>query len=529
MILLAQAQLYTLNRKRWLNWEISYKLAVIKKKREEEKILRALSEKVAENWQDLEELLAVATTLDLATARARYSLWLDAYPPEFVDFADGESITLRQVRHPLLVWQERHEEGSQVIPIDVRISPETRVVAITGPNTGGKTVTLKTIGMVALMAKVGLFIPAKSPARIPWFNNVLADIGDEQSLQQSLSTFSGHIRRIVRILDEIKENNSLVLLDEVGAGTDPNEGTAIAISILKYLASNNLLTIATTHYGELKSLKYSDSRFENASVEFDDVSLQPTYRLLWGIPGRSNAITIAQRLGLNDDIVAEAKELVGGFSADVNELISALEKQRKEQEDKHQQAQDLLTKTELFYQQVEAKAISLQARERDLKKEQEQEVHKLLLDAKSQINQVIKGLKQKGSPTAQDAHQATENLGKIGDRFLTPIQKSKSKSSYKPKVGERVRILSIGQVAEVLGVDDSNEQISARFGLMKMVIPFSDLESLDGKRWEKPETPVKEKPRYPWEKSCQNGDEKPPLQLYALPATVLIFEVKEYI
>lgn len=365
----------------------------------------------------------MATTLDLATARARYSLWLDAYPPEFVDFADGESITLRQVRHPLLVWQERHEEGSQVIPIDVRISPETRVVAITGPNTGGKTVTLKTIGMVALMAKVGLFIPAKSPARIPWFNNVLADIGDEQSLQQSLSTFSGHIRRIVRILDEIKENNSLVLLDEVGAGTDPNEGTAIAISILKYLASNNLLTIATTHYGELKSLKYSDSRFENASVEFDDVSLQPTYRLLWGIPGRSNAITIAQRLGLNDDIVAEAKELVGGFSADVNELISALEKQRKEQEDKHQQAQDLLTKTELFYQQVEAKAISLQARERDLKKEQEQEVHKLLLDAKSQINQVIKGLKQKGSPTAQDAHQATENLGKIGDRFLTPIQK----------------------------------------------------------------------------------------------------------
>lgn len=175
-------------------------------------------------------------------------------------------------------------------------------------------------------------------------------------------------------------------------------------------------------------------------------------------------------------------------------MISALEKQRKEQEDKHQQAQDLLTKTELFYQQVEAKAISLQARERDLKKEQEQEVHKLLLDAKSQINQVIKGLKQKGSPTAQDAHQATENLGKIGDRFLTPIQKSKPKSSYKPKVGERVRILSIGQVAEVLGVDDSNEQISARFGLMKMVIPFSDLESLDGKRWEKPETPVKEKP-----------------------------------
>lgn len=477
-------------------------------KREEEKILRALSAKVAENWQDLAELLAVATTLDLATARARYSLWLDAYPPEFIDFADGESISLKQVRHPLLVWQEKQEDGNPVIPIDVSISPQTRVVAITGPNTGGKTVTLKTIGIVALMAKVGLFIPAKSPVRIPWFNNVLADIGDEQSLQQSLSTFSGHIRRIVRILDEIQEGNSLVLLDEVGAGTDPNEGTAIAISLLKYLASHNLLTIATTHYGELKSLKYRDSRFENASVEFDEVSLQPTYRLLWGIPGRSNAITIAQRLGLKDDIVQEAKELVGGISADVNELISALEKQRKEQEDKQKQAQDLLTKTEIFYQQVEAKALSLQARERNLKREQEQQVQKLLLDAKSQINQVIKGLKQKGNPTAQDAHQAVENLSKIGDRFLTPIQKSKS--SYKPKVGERVRILSIGQVAEVLAVDDNNEQISARFGIMKMVIPFSDLESLDGKRWEKPETPIKEKPAPPPAKNPVPRESKSP-------------------
>jgi DNA mismatch repair protein MutS2 len=466
-------------------------------KREEEKILRQLTDKVTEVWQDLEQLLAIATALDLATAKARYSIWLNGYPPEFVDFQDGESICLRQLRHPLLVWQEKHENGKEVIPIDVLINPDTRVVAITGPNTGGKTVTLKTIGIVALMAKVGLYIPAKYPAQIPWFKNILADIGDEQSLEQSLSTFSGHIRRIIRIIDALNGINppqpsfeteetglreSLVLLDEVGAGTDPSEGTAIAIAILKYLAQHSLLTIATTHYGELKSLKYDDSRFENASVEFDDVSLQPTYRLLWGIPGRSNAITIAQRLGLPLDIVAESQELVGGFSHEVNDLISALENQRREQENKHKQAQDLLSKTELFYQQVEEKASSLQARERDLKLQQEQEVQKLLFDAKSQIAQVIKGLQKKGEPTAQDAHQATVVLNKIGDRFLTPV---KVKSSYKPKIGEKVRILSIGQTAEVLTVDEDMEQLSARFGIMKMVIPFTDIESLDGKRFEK--------------------------------------------
>lgn len=488
-------------------------------KREEEKILRQLSEKVAQNWIELEQLLAIATALDLATAKARYSLWLDGYAPEFVDFTE-ENISLKQLKHPLLIWQEKHEQGNPVIPIDVLIDSQTKVVAITGPNTGGKTVTLKTIGIVALMAKVGLFIPAKQPPRLPWFTNILADIGDEQSLEQSLSTFSGHIKRIVRILAEIKSRNSLVLLDEVGAGTDPSEGTAIAIAILKYLAEYNLLTIATTHYGELKSLKYSDDRFENASVEFDDVSLQPTYKLLWGIPGRSNAITIAKRLGLPENVVASAQELVGGFSEDVNELISALEKQRREQEEKHRQAQDLLIKTEKFYQQVEDKATSLQARERDLKREQEEAVQKMLLDAKSQIAQVIKELQKKGNPTAQDAHEATQSLEKIHERFVTPIKKARPKTIYKPKVGERVRILSVGQTAEVLEVDESGEKINARFGLMKMVVPFTDIESLDGKRWEKEETPKAQNPPPAKVNQTTSAPKKSPIKVRTSQNTV---------
>jgi DNA mismatch repair protein MutS2 len=260
--------------------------------RESEAVRQALSAKIAAVKPDLEILLAIATTLDLATARARYSLWLGANPPRFED----GSITLRQLRHPLLVWQLRHEQGRPVVPINALVPPHIRVVAITGPNTGGKTVTLKTLGLAILMAKAGLFVPAKEPVELPWFDQVLADIGDEQSIEQSLSTFSGHIRRIVRILaamqpvtepDQDSDANpepspvrtSLVLLDEVGAGTDPAEGSALATSLLQYLADHARLTVATTHFGELKALKYQDPRFENASVEFDDLTLSPTYRL----------------------------------------------------------------------------------------------------------------------------------------------------------------------------------------------------------------------------------------------------------
>ena len=304
---------------------------------EEEKILRELTQKIAARQDDLEYLLAIATALDLARARARYSIWLDAYPPQFIPLHEKQTITLRNLRHPLLIWQHRHENGAEVVPITVDIEPKIRVIAITGPNTGGKTVTLKTLGLAALMAKAGLFVVAREPVEIPWFEQVLADIGDEQSLEQSLSTFSGHIHRIIRII-KANSPNSLVLLDEVGAGTDPAEGSALATALLKYFAEHAGLTMATTHYGELKTLKYQDERFENASVEFNDETLSPTYRLLWGIPGRSNALSIAQRLGLDSAIITAAKELVGGFSEDINRVIGELERERREQEQKAKEA-----------------------------------------------------------------------------------------------------------------------------------------------------------------------------------------------
>lgn len=451
--------------------------------REIEIVLQALTAEIATVQEDLEQLLATVTILDLATARARYSLWLEANPPRFLP--PDQPMTLRELRHPLLVWQQRHEQGRAVIPIDVQIRPEIRVVAITGPNTGGKTVTLKTLGMAALMAKVGLFIPAREPVELPWFDGVFADIGDEQSLEQSLSTFSGHIRRISRILGEITPA-SLVLLDEVGAGTDPSEGSALAAALLHYLADHGRLAIATTHYGELKALKYQDPRFENASVEFDQATLAPTYRLLWGIPGRSNALAIAQGLGLDGGIIAAAQAQMGSGVEDVNHVIAGLEAQRKEQEEKAQAAAALVAQAERFYQEVSERAKLLQARELELKRSQEEAVTAAIASAKAEIAQVIRNLQQQ-KPTGQAAQQATTELEAIAHTHL-PKREPPRPPRYFPRVGERIRIPRLGQTAEVLGIE-GNQKAIVQFGLMKTTVNLSEIESLDGKTVDPPEPP----------------------------------------
>ncbi|BDA66425.1 endonuclease MutS2 [Calothrix sp. PCC 7716] len=528
---------------------------------EEEAIRRQLSEQVAAICPDLEKLLLIVTTLDLATAKARYGYWLKANPPRFINTQANEKITLRQLRHPLLEWQHHHEQGHAVIPVDLLVQPETRVVTITGPNTGGKTVTLKTLALAALMAKAGMFVPAREPVELPWFDMILADIGDEQSLQQSLSTFSGHIRRISRILNELNKNSaelkvlsaensaeekvlsaeneensslltphsslltphsslstqhsslstqhsslstqhsSLILLDEVGAGTDPAEGSALAIALLKYLADHALLTMASTHFGELKALKYQDERFENASVEFDDATLSPTYRLLWGIPGRSNALAIARRLGLNPEVVEAAKQEMGGANDEVNSVIAGLEAQRRRQETKAAEAQKLLQQAEVLYKQVSEKATSLEEREQSLKEKQEVAVQQAIASAKGEIATVIRRL-QKGTATAQEAQIATNNLNQIAEKFTTP-QQQKPKVGFMPKVGDRIRISKLGQTAEVITAPDSDGELNVRFGIMKMNVKLTDIESLDGQKVEPP--PLKQTRNTP-----QNNVTPPP-------------------
>jgi DNA mismatch repair protein MutS2 len=448
-----------------------------------ERILQQLSDRVGEVATDLARMLGILTEIDMAIARARYAYWLRAHPPKLISgLISGESqknqtITLRQLRHPLLVWQQQREAGREVVPISVKIEPQIRVVVITGPNTGGKTATLKTLGIVALMAKVGMFLPAQDPIEIPWFDLILADIGDEQSLQQNLSTFSGHIRRIGRILEMVTPQ-SLVLLDEIGAGTDPTEGTAIAISLLEYLGKKVHLTIATTHFGELKMLKYQNDHFENASVEFDDVALAPTYKLLWGIPGRSNALAIARRLGLSEEIIQPAQEHLGMGSIETNRLIAELEKQTREQTTKTEFVSQLLRDTERLYHEILDKSGNLRSQYQELKQKQEQEILAAIAQAKKEIARVIRKL-QGGDGSAPTVQRAEQRLDEISKLHL-PSLKIKTVPApipiYVPQTGDRIRIIKLDKTAQVLSPPNSAGEITVRLGQMKMTLNQTEVE-----------------------------------------------------
>ena len=264
--------------------------------------------------------------------------------------------------------------------------------------------------------------------------------------------------------------------------------------MLKYLADHACLTVATTHYGELKALKYQDPRFENASVEFDDVTLSPTYRLLWGIPGRSNALSIARRLGLNSAVVEEAaSHMAVGVQEDVNQVIAGLEAQRRQQEEKSQAAAALLAQTEALHNEVRRKADMLRERERDLRAQQETAIQQAIVVAKADIAKVIRKLQQ-GTPTAQDAQRATEAIDVIAQAQLPTRQPkpAQPKPGFKPQVGDRIRIPSLGQTAEVLTAPDDDHKLTVRFGLMKTTVSLADIESLQG---EKAEVPAKPKPQ----------------------------------
>ncbi|HEY9889080.1 MAG TPA: Smr/MutS family protein, partial [Candidatus Obscuribacterales bacterium] len=290
--------------------------------------------------------------------------------------------------------------------------------------------------------------------------------------------------------------NALILLDEVGAGTDPSEGSALAIALLRHLADRARFTVATTHYGELKALKYEDERFENASVEFDDVSLSPTYRLLWGIPGRSNALTIAGRLGLDAAIVAAAASHISVSSQqDVNQVIAGLEAQRRQQEQKADAAAALLAETEKLHQEVARKAAFLQARERELQQQQEQAVQAAIAEARKEIAQVIRRLQQ-GEASAQEAQKATAAVGNIAAKHQA-APAPKPKPGFKPQEGDRVRIPSLGQTAEVLTHPDADGKLTVRFGLMKMTVGLEDIESLQGEKAELPKPKVSLPPAPP--------------------------------
>ncbi|XP_020674529.1 uncharacterized protein LOC110093853 isoform X4 [Dendrobium catenatum] len=376
------------------------------------------------------------------------------------------------------------------IPVDFSISAKATVLVITGPNTGGKTVSLKTVGLASLMSKAGLYVLASEPVKLPWFDAVYADIGDEQSLTQSLSTFSGHLKQISAIRSN-STSNSLVLLDEVGAGTNPLEGAALGMSLLESFAeSGSFLTIATTHHGELKTLKYSNHVFENACVEFDEESLQPTYRILWGIPGRSNAINIAEKLGLPYRILSTARKLHGKTSAEINEIIIDMESSKQDFEQHLKDAQHYLMSSRRLHQDL------LMARERVTKhidtqrKSKAHSISEFAVMARSILHTKLQQYRQSAlaqrtsqSSTVDNSEYKKQNLKLMASSNRSVDQTKSSvigKTSHDklvriPEVGETIVVPSLGKEAVVLQVLASKGEIIVQARNIKLRLKLKDV------------------------------------------------------
>jgi DNA mismatch repair protein MutS2 len=478
---------------------------------QEQRVLVELAALVAEQADSLHHLEGVLTRLDAGLARARYGLWLGAVRPE-INPDPCSPFELRDLRHPLLLWQERQQGGHSVVPVTLAVGSPLRVVAITGPNTGGKTVTLKSLGLAALMARCGLFLPCSGTPRLPWCGQVLADIGDEQSLQQNLSTFSGHIRRIARILDALPsevraspQGADLVLLDEVGAGTDPQEGSALAAALLRHLADRARLTVATTHFGELKALKYADDRFENASVAFDVDSLSPTYHLQWGIPGRSNALAIATRLGLEPLVVAAAaRQMEPGGASDVNQVIEGLEQQRRQQQEAAEAAAALLARTELLHEELLQRWSEQRHQSAALQEQRRQALETSIRQGQGEVRGLIRRLRQVGQSVekaagvsqgqgqgrlaGETARQAGQRLRQLEAEHRPPIEK-RQHGGWRPQLGERVRLLALGKAAEVLALSENGQELTVRCGVLRSTVPLEAIEGLNGEKPAPPEPP----------------------------------------
>ncbi len=453
---------------------------LIKEKKEIERILAELSAEAAGHRETIGQDYSLLVDLDVIFARAKLSFRMKAVAPEIRD--DG-FLDLRQARHPLI-------DPKTVVPISVHLGKEYDTLIITGPNTGGKTVTLKTIGLLTLMAECGLQIPAQDGSVISVFDNVLADIGDEQSIEQSLSTFSAHMRNIVQLVEQC-DDRSLVLFDELGAGTDPAEGAALAISLIEFCRKCSSKIAATTHYAELKVYAMRTPGVTNAACEFDVETLKPTYKLLIGIPGKSNAFAISRRLGLPEEIITAARNTVSQNDLDFEEVLDQLEQQRQQMEQAREEAERLQRETAKVKEQSDAYYVEIKKQKERAEAQARREAQAIIDEARRTANSVyeeLKALRKQMKDTA-DAQGVNARQAELRRQLNEAEQKiaPKKDAPERPKptreirVGDTVELLKLGTKATVLAVNkDGTYQLQA--GIMKVNVKPEEVYLLENEQ-----------------------------------------------
>ncbi|MCE3021289.1 endonuclease MutS2 [Staphylococcus pasteuri] len=444
---------------------------------ERERILTELTGQVAAEADALLIAESIMGHLDFLIAKARYARAIKGTKPTF---HKERTVYLPNAYHPLL-------DQNTVVVNTIEFIDDIETVIITGPNTGGKTVTLKTLGLIIVMAQSGMLIPTLDGSQLSVFENVYCDIGDEQSIEQSLSTFSSHMKNIVEILKDA-DKNSLILFDELGAGTDPSEGAALAMSILDHVRSLGALVMATTHYPELKAYSYNREGVMNASVEFDVESLSPTYKLLMGVPGRSNAFDISKKLGLSLHIINKAKTMIGTDEQEINNMIESLEKNSKRVDEQRIELDRLVKEAQTTHDELEKQYQQYQNYEKSLMDEAKEKANQRVKSATKEADAILKELRELRDKKGADVkeHELIDKKKQLDDQYeAKSIKQHVQKQKYdKIQAGDEVKVLSYGQKGEVLELVGDEEAV-VQMGILKMKLPIEDLEKMKKKK-EKP-------------------------------------------